>query len=730
MNRNLLYKNKAQQLVEFAIAVPILMMVLFIVIEVGTALNARATVGEGVKAALVKVNNLSSLDGDTATKTVFVENFIKNEMISYLIKHNIPNSNSIIVKVKTTSDYAVALVNYKYNPYFLLPGLFGGTFPSSIDFSSSQSLNPHIFLDNVLPGAGFSTQQLSKFHTDGGGNYLPTGALVDPDPYLYTLASGIYEVTGNNEHTAILLHFYGGIGTHPNLEYDYARLVSWNGVDLLPSNLRINLKTGTLEVRSPYYNPGGWFDTEIPYIWVVSALGINHLLYAKYNSFEMLLADNSSLYYRFRFNTTDPLYNRNIRFCGTTGSSGLCDGDQRGAATVNERALRMNPRLGVVGASVDTGDNSFIIGTMEPALTPTDPTHPFQHVNSFYFTHTDNRAGNHPGIGTPLMEWDSANWEAKNFITISAPRVFGLDMGVNDMEDEIYHEDITDATKNPFHQIYQYRFWLGEWNDPSPGIYMGPAALADDIYLDTIEIGIPPGTFKYVADIVDVYTDSDGDGIPDAWDGDPAYFDANVNGVIDGNELALIDRDLDSCNDGMGNPFRFDPDPGVCVDFPDVINNGDVINGHTVNTGTDMTVFNVSVGKKYYKHTPYTISGALEAKAPGTNIPAENSSEFYIYDPPGAGKAVYFEDGGVYYRKHPSWWDSGFLGCPNPLDWCFSFDCVEARRTVKANFIHGHTTGAGPDDLELDPSEEFQFLFNNDIFSPNSKAYRTPTALW
>ena len=55
--------RKAQQLIEFALVVPILMMFLFIIIEVGMAINARMTLSEAVKSALVEVNNLNTIGG-------------------------------------------------------------------------------------------------------------------------------------------------------------------------------------------------------------------------------------------------------------------------------------------------------------------------------------------------------------------------------------------------------------------------------------------------------------------------------------------------------------------------------------------------------------------------------------------------------------------------------------------------------------------------------------------
>ncbi|HSA07470.1 MAG TPA: TadE/TadG family type IV pilus assembly protein [Candidatus Gastranaerophilales bacterium] len=740
--------KKAQQLIEFALVVPILMIILFIIIEFGTAINARATVGEGVKIALTGVNNLSGINGNTATKITFAENYIKNEIIKYLIQHNIPNSGSVVVKVKATANYAVVLVNYQYNPYFFVPGLLGGAIPSSINFSSSQTLNSHIFQPNVFSGAARSTAQLANFHTDGGGNFLESGALISGDIH----GNGFYDVRNN---TAFLVHFYDGIGTHPNLEYDRARLVSWNGVDLLPPNLRINVKTGALEVRSPYYNNAVWFNTRIPYIWAVSALGINHLLYTKYNSFDMLMADNSTLYYKLLFNSTDAFYNRGIRFCGTTGSSGVCNGDQRGRATVNERTLRMNPRLGAPDNNPDNGNNDYIAGTMEPVFVPSNPTHHFQHINSSYFSYT-----------TDFLNWNYTTWQNQFFVTVSSPRVLGLPERPSDMADDIYHADITNINKTPFYKPYEYRFRMVEAPAgpfvPTPGnlggIFWGVAVAAgtNDGRIDAHNTGYAfdavggvenAGAYinYYTVDIVDIYTDSDGDGIPDAWDRDPAHFDVNTNGILDGNELNMATLNSDNrCNDGIGNPLKYLPDTNpLCSKLPDTIAvgagidyDGDTVIDYTPAAG-DFTAYNASPGKPFWKATPYKINGAINTLASGANVPLNESMALVKYTGDGTNALYYNTGGGNYTRRHPTWWQDGTGACWNTGNDQFDIACVKARRKIKAGtgggtkFIHGTVNNAvNPTIINIDPSQEFQYLHTNNIISPNSHTTRTPPNVW
>jgi hypothetical protein len=381
MGESPLKMRKAQHLVEFAFVVPILMLVIFVIIEIGMAINARMTVSEAVKSALVKVNNLNNLGGsvtgsDKASKINLVRGFIGSEVVAYLIQHNIPNSGSVDVQISVSKDdYATVLVSYEYNPIFILPGM-GKIIPDTYKFSSSQTLNPHVFQSNVFPN-NRTTEQLSLYNQRSFDDFIDSGELVDNEAREYTaFLVQMYELYSNFDDPA------------PATSPMHARLISWEGYDLLPPNLRINVKTGTLEVRSPYYitdKDKPWIDTKIPYIWAVTALGINHLIYVKYNTDRMKIEDKAGLYYKLRLGDTNSFYNLDIPTCtqvGNCGSSLLAGGD-----TINERAIRLNPRIGKAPLWIDT----YITGTMEPVKVYVDAGNtpiPFEQVNSPYFSYT------------------------------------------------------------------------------------------------------------------------------------------------------------------------------------------------------------------------------------------------------------------------------------------------------------------------------------------------------
>ncbi len=672
-NRPLLKKRQAQQLVEFAFAAPILLIFIFIIVEMGAAMNNRITLAEAVKAGMMEVNKLSSLKGNTANKENKAANIIRDKVRQYLINHNITNSRSVSVSVNynDTDNTAFVFVSYDYVPHFLISGLTGNNV-SSITFSSSQTINPNIFKPNVFPGGSRNTRQLSGYHTTNGYVFIESGALIDTTPFDY--GDGVLNL---REHIAFLVRFYQSPGTHPFLQYNvaHARLTDWLGNDLLPPNLRINLRTGTLEVRSPYYQGNNdWFNTQIPYIWVVTSLGFTHVIYVKYNSTEMHIPDDASLLYKLRFNDTDAFYNRGIRFCGTDVDSGPCDGDQRNTETVNERALRMNPRLGEKGS----WNNNYIIGTMEPII-KTPVNHDFMHVKGLYFSYTDD-----------YLNWNPATWSQQYFVSIASPRIIALGQ-------VLYTPTIANPANNPFYRPYRYRFKLFEHDrGANAGMYDSTAAAPPGQDGDGDD---GDGNIYYQVDIVDVYIDSDGDGIPDAWDRDPEYFDANVNGILDGNEVSDFWSQT-ICRDGAVTPSP------PCDLFPDAISTNTTEALPGVVHPDKVVRFDASPGMPYYISTPYGIGGAIEPARTTRNLPAFKPAQFEMYLEAGGGRALYYDiDGTNYTRRVPTWWDSAIA--PD----------FPARRNEKVNFIHGTVAG---NTINLNPSAELIFA------SSTSRIIRTP----
>lgn len=360
-----LNKNKAQQLIEFAFVIPILILILFVIVEFAYAMNIRIKLSDGAKASLMQVNKLSNLPGsDPDAKKEAVRTAIQANMVAFLTENNVPDPSGASVSInKDTNGFYTVNVTYLYKPVFLLPFIPG---MPAIPLQSSQIINSNIMQLNNF-NSGLKTKDLSGFFPN------PEGALTTPYIEGYNIRDSI----------AILVNWYDDDYIdlehvdNPNGFPIHARLFSWYGEDLLPANLRVNVRRATLEVRSPYYKGsnginGDWLDTQIPYVWVLAALDYSQVFYVKYNaSIDVdangkgwtlnacdknyyyygpyicpLKWNNTAYNYLYRINPLDPDLNHRHKFmksfgylwCGTLGKPN-CDADQSGSGTIQELAL-------------------------------------------------------------------------------------------------------------------------------------------------------------------------------------------------------------------------------------------------------------------------------------------------------------------------------------------------------------------------------------------------------
>jgi len=269
-------KRKAQQLVEFAIVLPILMVILLLIIETGFAVYTKTCLSEAVKMSLFQVNTLYKFWGDEDQKKNNISIQIENNIKDYFTNHNIPYSGSIKASIEKIPGSTTSLlkVTYDYYPIFRLPNIFNNEIiPEKFTFSSAQVINNTLIEPSVFE-SGFSTTNLSSI-----GKYNATA-----DPRSSILKNRVVQYTGQptnldtRKTTAFLVGFDTAAGG-ANLKY--ARLFDWWGSDLLPPNMAFNIQTGHITVKSPYYNGANWLDTNVPYNWVLSALGFAHAVYTK-----------------------------------------------------------------------------------------------------------------------------------------------------------------------------------------------------------------------------------------------------------------------------------------------------------------------------------------------------------------------------------------------------------------------------------------------------------------
>lgn len=307
--------KKAQQLVEFVLVAPVLIVILVVIVELGYAINTKITLAEAIKASVAITNQLYNQSSTESQKEETIRNSIENYLKNYFDSHNLPDSDSISVILTRASGSQTAIVTakYSYKPVFVLPNILGNTIiPAKYTFSSSQVISESLLSASTL-NSPLSTLDLSSFGKTAGNLDGRTSALINKN------------INGIDFRTklAILLSFKIS-SSDPS--YKYARLFNWWGEDLLPSNLLIDITTGNLVVKTPYCNGGNWIDTQIPYTWVISALGFTQGLYVKT---DISFTENPlNVNRRLLLSSPNSNDNLNVSWCDQDiASKGSCDGD-------------------------------------------------------------------------------------------------------------------------------------------------------------------------------------------------------------------------------------------------------------------------------------------------------------------------------------------------------------------------------------------------------------------
>ena len=467
--------RKAQQLVEFAFVLPIVLAILLVIIELGFAINARITLAEAVKMSVAQVNQLYDLSDNATTKQTDIQNSLTNSMQNYFSNHNLPYSNNITVKLipgTNGSQTSIVVANYTYYPVFLLPNFFGITIiPTSIPMSSFQIVNNNLLLANNYPSkvlgvdnsGATSTNAISMFTNDSTDTLPQTsilkgdsdnGGSIDGIPIGTTSSSYTTNARTVKSFVAFLLKFTP-TGTFVNSSSDtYVRLFNWWGEDLLPINEVFDLTTGHIEVKSPYYQSGKWFDTNIPYNWVLTSLGFTQAVYTQY--------DTNPTFPTSKLNLATSGLNPGVPWCDLGANNGTCSGDIS-TSDVNN----LNKR-GLSFLFASSGGASGTYDTINDTTSTYNQIYNYSFMNSTY------------------------NYLLRLFIPNSASPV---------------------DSQNGFQ---------AQLSLDSNGVYTA-------------------GTSYYM---MDVYIDSSGGGIPDAWNNVlPAgygYFDADADGTFDGQQTSSI----------------------------------------------------------------------------------------------------------------------------------------------------------------------------------------------
>lgn len=194
-------KKFAQQLVEFLLVAPFLIIILGILTEYAYALNCNATLSDGLKMVTGSIYNKINPNMADFTTGVSIEDQITADLRAYLIANNVPTrqENTLTVSSTIIGESAVFVANYKYISAFTLPNVFFHFLPDSFDFQAISIIPKSFIQGNIGYNDGISSTDLDKIWTgtnfsglktyDGVKNGAMSATLDDKIPILFLVKS-------------------------------------------------------------------------------------------------------------------------------------------------------------------------------------------------------------------------------------------------------------------------------------------------------------------------------------------------------------------------------------------------------------------------------------------------------------------------------------------------------------------------------------------------------------
>lgn len=163
-------KKNSQQLIEFLLVAPFLVIILGILTEYAYALNINMTIEQALKAV---TSSYCSKDISGTTTCYSIYNQIKPGMdkqtirtnvsdgfVQYLNDNNVPTNpkNNIDIGYTEVGQTAVFIANYTYIPAFTLPNVFFKFLPDEFNFFATAAVPSTFLRQNNYNSAITSTQ--------------------------------------------------------------------------------------------------------------------------------------------------------------------------------------------------------------------------------------------------------------------------------------------------------------------------------------------------------------------------------------------------------------------------------------------------------------------------------------------------------------------------------------------------------------------------------------------
>lgn len=205
--------KKAQQLVEFLLVAPFLIIILGILTEYAYALNINMTLSKGLKAVS---STIYSEIRPSMTKSD-IETLISGYLLDYLDENSVPtlSENNVHVTYEKTDKAAIFMASYTYLPAFTLPNMWFKFVPDQFDFFSTAAV-PVALVGANNYDATINSEKLDKI-------WSASASFASQDAFKDSKKGILKNDTGRNN-----LLFLAKTSAATNLSDPYS-LVSWDG---------------------------------------------------------------------------------------------------------------------------------------------------------------------------------------------------------------------------------------------------------------------------------------------------------------------------------------------------------------------------------------------------------------------------------------------------------------------------------------------------------------------
>lgn len=217
-------KRLAQQLIEFLLVAPFLIIILAILTEYAYALNINMTLRQGLKTATSSLYKELRPDLTQAE----INNLVSYNLITYLQNNNVPTTadNNITVNYvlstpsATVNGTSVFIATYTYKTAFTLPNIFFHMLPDNFNFFATVAV-PNAFL---IPNSYTAHSTYTSATLDNIWSHPASFSSIDP---LNAVRAGIVkpELSFGRQYILFMIP-YGG--TSP-----YYIPVCWTGKPLI-----------------------------------------------------------------------------------------------------------------------------------------------------------------------------------------------------------------------------------------------------------------------------------------------------------------------------------------------------------------------------------------------------------------------------------------------------------------------------------------------------------------